>query len=103
EFLLLCDRKQKNPAMFDYAFVNGLGERFKVLMVPGYQLEPKWYAGSRMLSALSMAISRSGVKVYHSFTPAVPHTSLCPVVQTVHDLAYELDPSVRRLSESRSH
>jgi glycosyltransferase involved in cell wall biosynthesis len=30
-------------------------------------------------------------------------TSLCPVVQTVHDLAFELDPAVRRLPESRRH
>lgn len=103
QFLLLCDRRQRDVELYDYGFVHGLGERFKVLLVPGYHMEPKWYAGSRMLSGLSRTISRSGANVYHSFTPIVPQTSLCPVVQTVHDLSYELDPAVRRLPESRRH
>jgi len=103
EFLLLCDRRQKDPARFDYGFVHGLGDRFKVVPVPGYHLEPRWYTGSRMLSALSRTLSRPRPAVYHSFTPSVPQTSLCPVVQTVHDLSYELDPAVRRLPESRRY
>jgi glycosyltransferase involved in cell wall biosynthesis len=57
--------------------------------------------GSRVLNALSRALGRVKADVYHSFTPLVPRTAACPVVPTIHDLSFELDPVVRRTLAGR--
>jgi glycosyltransferase involved in cell wall biosynthesis len=50
---------------------------------------------------LSRLLRRQGVNVFHSFSPMVPRITACPVVQTIHDLAMELDPTVRGLAGAR--
>jgi glycosyltransferase involved in cell wall biosynthesis len=57
--------------------------------------------GSRFLNALARSIGRIKADVYHSFTPDVPRIQTCPVVPTIHDLSFELDPVVRRTTAGR--
>jgi len=95
EFLAICDRSASKTEGYDPSFVDGLGAGFKRVDISGFSLGSEFFVGTRMLHALSRTLARSKADVYHSFTPMVPKTSLCPVVQTIHDLSYELDPSVR--------
>lgn len=100
-FLLLVDKSQTDPTLYDMTFIDALPKHFQAVSISDFHLSPRWYRGSRLFHSLGRALSRHGADVYHSFSPMVPQTSVCPVVQTVHDLSFELDPVVRRRPESR--
>ncbi len=53
------------------------------------------------MNALARSLSRTKADIYHAFTPVAPRTPLCPVVPTIHDLSFELDPVVRNTHAAR--
>ena len=101
QFLVLCDRSHRDPQRFDQSFVDALPAQFQQIFIRSFGLFPRWQFGSRLLTSLSWTLARSKANVFHSFTPRVPQIPTCPVVQTVHDLACELDPDVRQKPDSR--
>ena len=101
EFLLLCDKSHQNDPQYDNSFIAALPTSFKQVFISGFKIGVGRRLGGRWLYSLNRALARNNADVYHSFTPEVPPTSQCPVVQTIHDLAFELDADVRRSPESR--
>ena len=103
QFLLLCDKGQlANSEIFDTTFIDALpAAQFRRIAVRDFHLLPRFFIGVRILHALSRLLAREQVQVYHSFTPLVPRTSVCPVIQTIHDLSCELDSTVRQRPENR--
>lgn len=112
QFLLLSDDvKQQEP---DAAFVAELpSDRFEQFSVSGlahHVWNNRWTGrfdlgldvSSHIPGSLARVLKKQGVQVFHSFSPQVPHTNICPVVQTIHDLSVELDPAVRGLATSRA-
>ena len=102
QFLLLCDRRHTDEVKYDPSFVAALPPNFHQTMGRGFTPALRWYLGSRVLDSLTRSLAHNNVAVYHSFTPAAPRIATCPVVQTIHDLSFELDPAVRERPESRS-
>ncbi|HVS72997.1 MAG TPA: glycosyltransferase family 1 protein [Phycisphaerae bacterium] len=99
EFHLIYARPD-DPAFDDSCFTD-LPWNFHPLEIGRFALPLPFPTGSRVLNALSRALARIRPDVYHAFTPVIPRTRLCPVVPTLHDLSYELDPLVRRTREAR--
>ena len=100
-FVLFCDKAQQTGPLFDQTFITGLPAYFRPVFIGGYDFALGWHWGARLLPIMPRALARYQVDVYHSFTSAVPRTHICPVVQTIHDLAFELDATVRHYPESR--
>ena len=100
EYRLLYDWPAE-AEQFDETFLKELPANFVPVEIGSYQFPTHMHLGARMLNALSRALGRAGADVYHAFTPFVPRTNACPVVPTVHDLSFELDPMVRRTTAGR--
>jgi glycosyltransferase involved in cell wall biosynthesis len=101
EFHLLYPRPN-DSSQFDDTLLTNLPPHFSRVEVSSYQLPSSYHAGTRFLNALARAISRIRADVYHSFTPHVPRIITCPVVPTIHDLSFDLDPNVRRTTAGRA-
>ncbi len=101
QFLLFTPRGQDGVAHYDDTFLKQLPANFKIIYLSGLELVAGRYLGSRMLDSLTRTFHRNRADVYHSFGAIVPRTMTCPLVPTIHDLAAELDPAVRRQSASR--
>jgi glycosyltransferase involved in cell wall biosynthesis len=101
EFLLFCANRQQYEDKSAHSLLSRLPANFKPIFLTGLDRATGRYLGSRMLNALTRSFYRNRADIYHSFGPMVPRTAICPVVPTIHDLAVELDPAVRRLSASR--
>jgi glycosyltransferase involved in cell wall biosynthesis len=85
----------------DESLLSTLPTNFVRVEISNYTLPSSFHSGMRFLNTLARAIGRIQPDVYHSFTPDVPRIGTCPVVPTVHDLSFELDPVVRRTAEGR--
>ena len=100
QFFLLHDLPEEaNPA--ELAFVRQLPANFIAEELSNYQFPSRYHMGSRMLNALARALNRIDADVYLAFTPFVPRISVCPVVPTIHDVSFELDPVVRVTAAGR--
>ncbi len=101
QFHLLFPRPDnpKDPA-FDDALIKSLPENFHPLDISSFKFPADYHMGARVLNALARAVNRIKADVYHSFSPDVPRIG-CPVVPTIHDLSFELDPNVRRTAAGR--
>jgi glycosyltransferase involved in cell wall biosynthesis len=99
EFRLIYPRPAQGEA-FDASLLERLPANFQREEISSYQLPSGFYSASRVLNALARSVRRIKADVYHSFTPEVPRIP-CPVVPTLHDLAFELDPMVRRTPQGR--
>lgn len=93
-FFLLFDKSAREN--FDDTMLNHLPDNFEEILISSFVFPGHWLLGSRVLSAVDRTLRRVHADVYHSFTPVVPDTSACPIIQTIHDLSFELDPAVRR-------
>lgn len=100
DFLLICDKVKAHDPDYEDSFIASLPVNFHRVEISGFASWRPFTIGSRILSSLSRTLGRLGTQAYHSFTPAVPRTQICPVVQTIHDLSFELDPSMRRSPQS---
>ncbi len=100
EYQLMFERVT-NSADFDFEFVKALPPNFVAEEIGNFSFPTRFPSASRMLNSLARTINRTGANVYHSFAPMVPRTTVCPVVPTVHDLSFELDPVVRRMVAGR--
>lgn len=94
KFCLLFDQSAREH--FDSSLLESMPENFEKIFLARFRVHRNWLVGTRMLSTLDRTLRRLKADVYHSFSPEVPRTSACPVVQTIHDLSFELDPTVRR-------
>ncbi len=101
EFLLFCANRQQYEDKSADSLFSRLPANFKPIFLTGLDRATGRYLGLRMLNALTKSFYRNRADIYHSFGPLVPRTVICPVVPTIHDVAVELDPAVRRLSASR--
>jgi glycosyltransferase involved in cell wall biosynthesis len=103
-FVIFCDKSQQSGTESDRSLLEALppSPQFRTVYISHYNLALAWTLAGRLLTTLPRALNRYHVDVYHSFTTAVPRTLACPVVQTIHDLAFELDASVRNYPESRA-
>lgn len=101
EFLLLCDKSHEENEDYDTSFIAALPPTFKPVFVRAFDFSMGWGLGGRLFNTITRTLARHKADVFHSFTPEVPRTTVCPVVQTIHDLAFELDADVRHLPESR--
>src|SRR5205823_5637508 len=100
QFHLIYPRVSE-AGLIDDSFIKGLPENFRRAEISSFSLPSRFRMGSRVLNALARAIGRAKAEVYHSFTPEVPRIRTCPVVPTIHDLSFELDPVVRRTTPGR--
>ena len=100
EFLLFAPKRDSGQAESDDAFLRQLPANFKMIYLSGLEVAAGRHFGSRLLNALTRTFHRNRADVFHSFGAMVPRTLVCPLVPTIHDLAAELDPSVRRQSGS---
>jgi glycosyltransferase involved in cell wall biosynthesis len=87
--------------LFDDSAIQNLPPNFTAVEIGRFALPSRFPTASRVLNALARSLNRVKADVYHAFTPVVPRTRLCPVVPTLHDLSFELDPVVRRTREGR--
>ena len=94
KFLLLFDTSAREN--FDASLFGDLPHNFEEVLISRFNMSHNWLFASRVLSTLDRTLRRYRADIYHSFAPIIPHTSACPVVQTIHDLSCELDPVVRR-------
>lgn len=102
QFQLIYPRlPREHSDAYDDSLLASLPGNFQRVEISSYNLPAHYPAGSRMINALARAIGRIKADVYHSFTPEVPRIAKCPVVPTIHDLSFELDPVVRRTAEGR--
>ncbi len=92
---------EEEGGRFDESVLKELPANFHPLEISSYNLPSNIRATPRILNALARSISRLKADVYHSFTPDVPRIKTCPVVPTIHDLSFELDPVVRRTAAGR--
>jgi len=90
-----------DPALFEDSLLAQLPENFHRQEISSYNMPFRYHVGARVLNPLSRALNRVKADVYHSFTPLVPRTATCPVVPTIHDLSFELDPVVRHTAAGR--
>jgi glycosyltransferase involved in cell wall biosynthesis len=100
-FLLLLDRRQAELQHWDLSFIEQLPPQFEAVSLRVLGEHP-WLPHRRVFGGLSRVLSRRGVDVFLSFTASVPYTRACPVVQTIHDMAAELDLSVRDTPAGRA-
>jgi glycosyltransferase involved in cell wall biosynthesis len=94
KFILLFDKSAREN--FDSSMLNHLPANFEEILISSFVFPGHWLLGSRVLSAVDRTLRKVRADVFHSFTPVIPHTNACPLVQTIHDLSFELDPAVRR-------
>ena len=94
QFYLLFDKSAREN--FDDSMLSNLPANFEEVLISSFHFPGRWLLGSRVLSAVDRTLRRYRAEAYHSFSPVVPRTSACPVIQTIHDLSFELDPAVRR-------
>ena len=101
EFHLLYPRPRggAGAGSFDDSLLTGLPANFRREEISSYHMPSSFHTASRVLNALARAVGRIKASVYLSFTPDVPRIEFCPVVPTIHDLSYELDPVVRRTEQ----
>lgn len=100
EFRLFYQRPEE-AEHFDPSFVMDLPPNFVPEELGGYQFPLRFHMASRVLNTLARAIGRADPDVYLAFTPFVPRINACPVVPTIHDVSFELDPVVRRTTAGR--
>jgi len=100
-FMLFADQRHQSKELYDHSFINSLPPHFEPVLLHNFDFTLGWSLIARHLPTLPRALTRYQVDIYHSFTPTVPRTKVCPIVQTIHDLAFELDADVRRNPESR--
>ena len=100
EFYLIYTRGSE-AEQFDDAMLKGLPGNFHPVEISSYNLPSRFRTGSRVLNVLARAINRVKADVYHAFTVEVPRIRTCPVVPTIHDLSFELDPVVHRTPAGR--
>jgi glycosyltransferase involved in cell wall biosynthesis len=93
--------KPADTGLFEDSLLANMPDNFHRQEISSYQMPSRYHVGSRVLNALSRTIGRLKADVYHSFTPLVPRIGTCPVVPTIHDLSFELDPVVRRTPAGR--
>ena len=93
--------KPKKVEDFDGSVLAALPENFRVHEISSYHMPSRYHLGTRFFNALARTLRAMKAEVYHSWTPLVPRTTTCPVVPTIHDLSFELDPVVRRTAEGR--
>ncbi|HUO10645.1 MAG TPA: glycosyltransferase family 1 protein [Phycisphaerae bacterium] len=86
---------------YDDSLLTNLPDNFHRVEISSYQFPSRFHMGTRVLNALSRSLGRTRADVYHAFTPYAPRTAVCPVVPTIHDLSFELDPVVRETAEGR--
>jgi glycosyltransferase involved in cell wall biosynthesis len=101
EFHLLYPRSAESSEV-DNSILQDLPPNFHRVEISSFQLPTSYHAGARLLNALTRSIGRIKPDVYHSFTPHVPRLTICPVVPTIHDLSFDLDPNVRRTTSGRA-
>ena len=94
KFFLLFDKSAREN--FDDSLLSSLPGNFEEVLIGSFHFPGHWLLGSRVLNAVDRMVRRYRADIYHSFSPVVPQTGACPVVQTIHDLSFELDPAVRR-------
>lgn len=99
EFHLIYPRPGREDA-FDGSMLEDLPKNFQKVEISSFQLPSGFHSASRVLNALARTVRRINPDVYHSFTFEVPRIA-APVVPTLHDLAFELDPVVRRTPQGR--
>ncbi len=95
EFQLIYSRPEEE-GMFDPSLVEGLPGNFRKVEIGRYILPSRFHTGTRVLNTLARTLGRMKADIYHAFTPLAPRTGVCPVVPTIHDLSFELDPVVRQ-------
>jgi glycosyltransferase involved in cell wall biosynthesis len=100
QFFLLHPRKEAEG--FDDSLLRNLPANFNRVEISSYQFPLGYHTGSRLINALARTIGRLKADVYHAFTPEVPRIQSCPVVPTIHDLSFELDPNVRRTAAGKA-
>jgi glycosyltransferase involved in cell wall biosynthesis len=100
EFQLLYSPPE-DPALFDDSFLAKLPHNFIPVEISSLQMPSPFPMATRLLNPLARTLAKMRPDVYHAFTPLVPKTVACPVVPTIHDLSFELDPVVRRTSSGR--
>lgn len=93
--------RPSEDSLFDDSSLQNLPPNFNPIEINRFALPSRFPTASRVLNALARSLGRVKTDVYHAFTPVVPRTRLCPVVPTLHDLSFELDPVVRRTREGR--
>jgi glycosyltransferase involved in cell wall biosynthesis len=86
----------KDAGGFDETLLARLPKNFHRVEISSYRFPWSFHSGSRVLNALARAVRAIRADVYHAFTLDVPRITACPVVPTVHDLSFELDPVVSR-------
>jgi glycosyltransferase involved in cell wall biosynthesis len=94
-FILLLERGMQFQTDFDRSFIDTLPSNFitHLTRLGNYSLAKlPWRRATQTGSGLTW-------DVFHSFSPAVPHSLGTPMVNTIHDLSCELDPAVRRTPE----
>ncbi len=100
EFHLIYSRPRR-AELFDDSLLAALPANFRRHEISTYHMPSRYHVGSRVFNTLARALGRIKADVYHAFTPLVPRTATCPVVPTIHDLSFELDPVVRRTAAGR--
>ncbi len=102
EFHLIYTRSPEGADdLYDDSLLTNLPDNFRRVEISSYQLPSRFHMGTRVLNALARSLGRIRADVYHAFTPYAPRTGTCPVVPTIHDLSFELDPVVRETTEGR--
>jgi glycosyltransferase involved in cell wall biosynthesis len=101
EFHLIYPRARRGGEALDSSLLSSLPANFHRQEISSFRFPSAVPSGSRVLNPLARAIHRTKADVYHSFTPDVPRIFSCPVVPTIHDLSFELDPVVRRTPAGR--
>ncbi|MCL2645516.1 MAG: glycosyltransferase family 4 protein [Phycisphaerales bacterium] len=100
QFHLIYARPEK-AELFDGSVLAALPENFRPHEISSYHMPSRLHLGTRVFNALARTLRTIKADVYHAFTPLAPRTATCPVVPTIHDLSFELDPTVRRTLEGR--
>ena len=93
--------RPRDGSRFDDAMLKMLPENFFLHEISSYHMPSRYHMGTRVWNTLARTLGRIKADVYHAFTPLVPRTVICPVVPTIHDLSFELDPVVRRTAAGR--
>ena len=99
--LIYTHPPEGSDELYDDSLLTNLPDNFRRVEISSYQLPSRFHMGARVLNALARSLGRIRADVYHAFTPYAPRTGICPVVPTIHDLSFELDPVVRETAEGR--